>query len=260
MYEDDKDSLLRKAMKRDSKDVRPVKIYACDLCKDSGYIATTADGKEYACTDYEAINYVSIKHCICKKKRDAKESIVRSGLSIEEYESKSFGNFKRDTELAVKMYDMAQQFINDNNAQGIGYFGKSGTGKTHICIAICNQLIEKGISHKYFNYRRDIQELNALRYKPEQYHKKLGDFITTPVLYIDDLFKLARTNKGEMDVYELQIMFDIINTRYINKQKVIISSEYTVAEIKDIDEAIGSRIYHMVSPYGMKCEGKNRRF
>ena len=65
------------------------------------------------------------------------------------------------------MYDLAQSFLKDDEAKGIGFWGNSGTGKTHICIAICNELLKKGISHKYFNYRRDIQRLIALRFKEE---------------------------------------------------------------------------------------------
>lgn len=79
------------------------------------------------------------------------------------------------------------------------------------------------------------------------------------LLYMDDLLKFARDTHGNILSQELQIIYDIINTRYINKAITVFSSEYTVSEICEIDSALGSRIYEMVNPYGMKCEGKNRR-
>ena len=72
-------------------------------------------------------------------------------------------------------------------------------------------------------------------------------------------WKAARNKQGDIDATELRITYDIINGRYINNLRTIFSSEYTVSEIMKIDEAIGGRIYEMVMPYGVKCEGYNRR-
>ncbi len=88
-----------------------------------------------------------------------------------------------------------------------------------------------------------------------------GDrWIDAEALLIDDLFKFSVSKDGSIQQQDLQIMFDIINNRYLNRRITIFSSEYTVAEIKDVDAALGSRIFSMIHPYGMKCEGANRRF
>ena len=62
------------------------------------------------------------------------------------------------------------------------------------------------------------------------------------VLYIDDMYK---TGKGQQPtVGDVNLAFEIINARYNDTGKVtIISSERTVEEMLDIDEAVGSRIY-----------------
>ena len=236
------------------------KQYNCNICKDTGYIAITKDGIEMPSLDSIGLDYKFMKPCKCEIEKRLQESLKRTGLDVEEYANKSFDTFKCDNQEAQKMYDLAQAFLNDKNATGIGYFGKSGTGKTHICIAICNELLKQGIIHKYFNYRRDIQALIATRFDEASYAKKLSEWINVNTLYIDDFLKLARNKDGSYNLQELQISFDLINTRYINKKKTIISSELTVSEIKNIDEAIGSRIFEMIDPYGMKLTGANRRF
>ena len=56
---------------------------------------------------------------------------------------------------------------------------------------------------------------------------------------IDDLFK------GSISGSDVNIMFEIINFRYLNSLPVIASCEMGIDEIMKIDEAIGSRIYEM---------------
>lgn len=236
------------------------KTYKCSMCEDTGFIAITFDGAEKSSLNVPSAEGCRMKPCACKIKQQHEESLKHTGIDLIEYKTKSLETFKRDTVLAMKMYDMAIKFINDPDAKGIGYFGKSGTGKTHICIAICNELVKQGIIHKYFNYRRDMQNLKSLMFDEENYNKKLSEYLTIPVLYMDDFLKLAKNNNGSINIQELQIAFDIVNTRYINKKKIIMSSEYTIAEIKEIDEALGSRLFEMINPYGLKVEGENRRF
>ena len=79
-----------------------------------------------------------------------------------------------------------------------------------------------------------------------------------PCLYIDDLFKGAETN-GKLSQQDLQIMFDIINARYIKRRITIISSEFKFRKILDLDEAIGSRLYEMMMPHVVDVLGENRR-
>lgn len=234
--------------------------YQCSICCDDGYIVEV-DGKQIPYRD--APSGGRVQPCTCQIKKEMEISMSNSGIDINKYKQKSFETFIRDTEEARKMYDLANRFLDDNEVQGVGYFGQSGAGKTHICIAICNELAKKGIRHRYLNYREDLPRLKALMsdpYAKEEFAKEMNKFKQTKVLYIDDLFKLAKNSKGDIDTRDLQIVFDIINYRYINGMRIIISSEYTVAEIKEFDEATAGRIFEMMKDTGLKITGNNRRF
>ena len=68
----------------------------------------------------------------------------------------------------------------------------------------------------------------------------------TDVLYIDDLFKGGKGEDGKYKpptAADINAAFEIINYRYNNPELVtIISSERTLVELNDIDEAIAGRI------------------
>lgn len=220
----------------------------CKICGGSGYILEVIDG------------YETFRECECIQSHRIERYLLHSGVRYREYAEKSLENFREDTEEARRMKLLARQFLADQKAAGFGLFGKPGTGKTHLCIAICQEMTRKRfLPHYYFSYRKEIQQLKAAYYHTETYTNLMEKWQDCKVLYIDDLLKFAKDARGNINSQELQIIYDIVNTRYINRETTIFSSEYTVSELCEIDAALGSRIYEMVNPYGMKCEGKNRR-
>lgn len=219
--------------------------YTCPFCQDRGFILLP-DGRA--------------KKCSCYGEKISQKILKKSHVNYEEIRQKSLASFRPDTELAENMLEMAKDFLADKNARGIGFFGQSGTGKTHLCLGIAQELVQRTLRpFLYFNFRADIQRLKGIYYD-NQYQQEVGKFAACPILYIDDLFKLSIGRDGQIAQQDLQIVFDIINSRYLNRRCVtIISSELTVRQINQQDEALGSRIFDMIHPYGMECKGKNRR-
>ena len=218
----------------------------CPKCDGSGYIKTWENGIGH------------LETCpICAERKAHEARLANSGISKEDYEAYTLDTFKRDTECAAAMGEVADRFINTRKPyQGCGFFGKPGTGKTHICIAICQAL---KLPHYYWQYRAEIQRIKNSAYKNSQVYDEL---IVKPskasLLFVDDLFKGAIINGG-LAPQDQQIMFDIINRRYMNRLPTIFSSEYSLDKITSFDEAIGSRIAEMCRPFNCKCQGKNRR-
>lgn len=63
------------------------------------------------------------------------------------------------------------------------------------------------------------------------------------MLYIDDFFK------GKVSDGDINLAFTLINARYDRRCRTIISSEWSLAEILNLDEAIGSRIRQRAESY-----------
>ena len=59
---------------------------------------------------------------------------------------------------------------------------------------------------------------------------------------------------------DINIMFEIINHRYLNKLPIIVSTEYLVEQMLSYDEAIGSRIYEMSKDFIVEIKGKENNY
>lgn len=219
--------------------------FPCKRCGGTGWIFYRMEGVDKACRCPE-----------CREVRDMHLYLRSSGIKPENYEAFTMERFKTDNIMAYEMKKLAQGFLRDPNAKGLGFFGRPGTGKTHICIATCQAMKRE---HHYWQYRREIQRIKAVMYKNlDRYDEMIARVSQLPWLYIDDLFKGA-IKGNEMQSQDQQIMFDIINSRYVNRMPTIVSSEFPLDEITRADEGIGSRLKEMLEPYVYTVRGENRR-
>ena len=219
---------------------------SCQKCDGSGYIKSWKDG----------IGHIEI--CpVCAARHAQEARLKNSGISPLDYKRFTLESFAADTQEARRMKAAAEYYLaNAKKTQSIGYFGKPGTGKTHICIALCQA---SNRPHYYWQYRAEIQKIKNAAYRmPQEYDELLSGAATAGILYIDDLFKGAVTGGG-LSSQDEQIMFDIINRRYMNELPTIFSSELSLSKIIALDEGIGSRIAEMVGMYAIACTGANRR-
>ncbi len=119
-----------------------------------------------------------------------------------------------------------------------------GAGKTHLSIALANNIMKKhNIGVLYMPYRDVITRLKQNMIDEEFYQREVNKYKNASVLLIDDLFK------GKVNETDINIMFEIINHRYLNKMPIICSSEFGIDELISFDQATGSRIIEMSKDY-----------
>ena len=197
----------------------------CPVCHNTGCIVTKApDGT------------LKAAECACMAKRVSIRRLERSGLkdAVNRY---TMQNYVADTPERKKVLQAAKDFCKADT----GWFfisGKSGSGKTHICTAICSRLMEQNKNVRYMLWRDETVLLKALTTDGEEYQSRISPFKSVPVLYIDDFLKGGHTDA------DIRLAFEILNSRYNDSQlRTIISSELTLFEILGLDEAVGGRIY-----------------
>ena len=174
-----------------------------------------------------------------------------SGLS-EAVSKYSFNNYKTDDAETKNIKTKAKQFITHGRCFLI--CGQSGSGKTHICTAICNELIKQGYNCKYFIWRRDAAELKSMVNSGSDYQKAINKLANIPILYLDDFLK------GSISDADINLAYTIIDERYRNPNgKTIISTELPIDVIVGKDEALGGRIIEMAKGYILKAPDKNWR-
>lgn len=221
--------------------------FPCDKCGGTGWVKVIHDG------------YTRMMRCPkCFAEREKAAILKESGVNREDYNRFTLAAFRPESPEASKMLETARRYLRERPPdKGAGFFGRSGAGKTHICIAILQAM---GARHRYWTYRREIQRIkNAMYRDPQEYERLMAIAETAENLYIDDLFQGAMAN-GVLSNQDEQIMFDIINTRYINKRPTFFSANAFLHDITKASEPIGSRIYSMISPYIVEISGKNQRF
>lgn len=202
----------------------------CPVCNNTGTVQYMKDGFMYS------------KECRCMPERRYNRRIKNSGMAdmIGRY---TFDSYQTPDERRKSIKEYAQVFC---DAESGWWFvsGRAGSGKTHICVAICNRLAEKGNDIRYMMWRDDATELKAILNEPE-YKERMDVLKAVQVLYIDDFWKAGKQDgKQKITGADINVAFELLNARYNNKNlRTIISSELSVKEIMEIDEATGSRIW-----------------
>lgn len=212
--------------------------YLCPVCRDEGGFLFKIDG------------YETLIECDCMKKRRAVERMKNSGI-IEEDRNKTLDDFKTFGEKplitakeTVKRYMDSFSDIKDNRQNSLLLMGASGRGKTMLGLVAAMHIINNhNAGVRYVSYRSMITELKQIVRDEYAYNAAMGKLISASVLFIDDLFK------GKITESDINIMYEIINARYLSRKPLIISTEKTFQGLTDVDEAIGSRIIEMSKGY-----------
>lgn len=194
--------------------------------------------------------------CDCVKSKRYKKLYESSGIA-KAFAGKTLENYKTDGMPIIiqRAKETVMNYLNNlGNTTGIALLGQVGCGKTHLCIALANELFNRNIGVLYMQYREVITHLKQCMTDEAFYQKELNRYKTAPVLYIDDLYKGA-IRQGKISESDLGIMFEVINFRYLNRKPIIISSEYIIDNLLEFDEAVGSRILEMCKGFIIEFEG-----
>lgn len=228
--------------------------YDCEECLNRGFTYKPKEIGGY----YDIV----AKECKCEKIRRSIRNIKKSGLEtiLNEF---SFDGYLTTEEWQKNALIQCEQYVNEiinGNKNWLYFGGQSGCGKTHLCTAICSKLLWSGYEVKYMLWRDEISRIKSMT-NTQPYYDAIKYLKSVDVLYIDDLFKTGKT-MGVANLptqADINIAFEIINSRYMEKKTTIISSELTLRALTDIDEAITGRIYSMAKKHIITIEPSRSR-
>lgn len=161
-------------------------LYECNKCKDIGYILDTTTNR--------------YKKCDCAERKMYEQILKRSGIS-EHFKKIGFKEFRTDTKWQKNAKSMAIDYVSNfeniekERSNSIAFLGNCGSGKTHLSIAIANNLMSKNIGVLYMSYRDAVTRIKQVITDDEAYNKELSRYKNARVLLIDDFAK--RKNNRE---------------------------------------------------------------
>lgn len=244
------DAMLNRLRRKHAHDETEYKMpeYECQKCRDSGFISYNENGIEI------------LKRCDCYAVKQAKQMMKQSGISAELLK-KTFDNFNVSGNAQLEnAKSKAMQYVDNfqitehERRNSILFSGQAGSGKTHLGTAICRELMRSGIAVVYMTYRNAITKIKQSITDEIAYNRELGQYATARVLYIDDLLK------GRLSETDINIMYEIVNYRYMHSLPMIISTEKSINDLLIFDEAIGSRMIEMCRGNIVQLQGKELNY
>jgi len=223
-----------------SEDYLEVK-YTCTKCEDTGFIEERDDEK--------GVSYGS-HLCTCHTellKKLASDSMSKSTpleLSTFEdfdmnYYSKQLINGESPYEEMKIVFNSCKKYAEnfDMDSTSLYFYGRTGLGKTHLSLAIANEVIKKGYSVIYGSVIGFLNKMEREKFGRTETFETENILIDADLLILDDLGAEFQTS------FTVSAIYNIINSRIARGVPTIISSNLDLEELKSrYPESVASRI------------------
>jgi len=122
---------------------------------------------------------------------------------------------------------------------GLILWGDVGVGKTYFASCIVNALIDNEVSCMMINFAHILNKLGRLY--PDERIEYIREFDKYKLLVIDD-FGMERDT-----AYVMEQLYLVINSRYLSRQPLIVTTNLTLNELMNPTDMLHSRIYSRVT-------------
>jgi len=192
----------------------------CPECRGTGWVISQKKGKEVAarckCFSSQRVRFLSEQANIPKRYKDC-----------------TFANFDIHNDSHRHALKLAKRFVSNWPVQDIGllFQGPCGVGKTHLAVAVIQELIrEKNVSGYFCDFRELIRSIQ------NSYSSETGNAtdLLAPV-FRSDVLVLDELGAKRTSAWVEETVFYIINHRYNNEKLTLFTSNYIDSQEEEED-------------------------
>ncbi len=189
----------------------------CPVCGGTGFAIEIREGTEVAV------------RCSCRRARSPESLMTAARIppryehcSIESFEIWSTDPGMQNTQSQAKR--RTREFVDcyPGVERGLLFMGNIGTGKTHLAVAALKELVgTKGVRGLYVNAVELVQELQmSFDGGGSSREEILGPVTETELVVLDEL------GAGRLTEWVQDLLYYLINSRYMNKRITIVTTNY----------------------------------
>ena len=208
--------------------------YTCEKCGDTGF----ADGKRCDCLkqlmreiSYNALSdKLPIREC------------TFDNFDVNYYPPDYDSKLRLDKRLHMtKVFEFCRNYAETffRNSESLIFMGETGLGKTHLSLAIAGRVTEKGFGVVYGSAQNILSSLEN-----EKFGKQPSESSPEKSVLSCDLLILDDMGAEFVTQFTVSALYNIINTRLMEKKPTIISTNLSPREMEEkYSRRITSRIF-----------------
>jgi DNA replication protein DnaC len=194
---------------------------ACPRCQGTGWVLEETEGRAVA------------KRCTCFQEQKI-QILFEQARIPQRYSNCTFENFEVHDSSHRDAIKISKRFVKNYPVQDIGllFIGPCGVGKTHLAVAIIQELIRKKNVPCYFcDFRQLIRNIQNT-YTPDS---SLSEVDVLAPIFQKDVLVLDELGAKRTSAWVDETVFYIVNNRYNNKKLTVFTSNYLDREEDEED-------------------------
>ncbi|MVB10254.1 IstB-like ATP binding protein [Caprobacter fermentans] len=222
---------LLRSVNMKAEDLEP--IYHCEKCRDTGYV----DGRMCSCLKTllkeEAYNRLNALTPLSLS--------TFEGFSLDYYPDQPEHGSGRSPRSAMReILQNCRKYAETfsiASSQNLIMQGATGLGKTHLSLAVANEVLRKGYGVVYCSVNNLISRLENEHFGREETGDTGSLLESCDLLILDDLGTEFRSS------FSVAAIYNIVNTRLLLRRPTIISTNLSMRELQDrYSDRFASRI------------------